>query len=108
MRKPISEQERKRRRKKQRGVPPPATFSLDDLPDDGLLMQKEVAAWTRQSVTWVEKLRYEERDGLEWVYFNGKPRCTVKSLKQVLQNNSTERRRVSEPFRKKQASIAES
>jgi hypothetical protein len=104
VRKPISEQERKRRRKKQRGVPPPPTFSLSELPDDGLLTQKEVAAWTRQSVTWAEKLRYEGRDRLEWVYFNGKPRCTVKSLKQVLQNNSTERRRVAEPFRKKSGS----
>ena len=64
MRKPISEQERKRRRRQQRGVPALPTFSLAELSDDVLLTQKEVAAWTRQSVTWVEKLRYEKRDGL--------------------------------------------
>ena len=104
MRRKITKQERIQRRKKQRGVPPPATFSLAELPDDSLLTQKEVSAVRRQSVTWTEKLRYEKRDDLEWIYDNGRPRCTVKSLKQVMQNNSTERRRVAEPFRKKSGS----
>ena len=93
MRKPLTEEERKQKRRKARGVPAPPTLSLAKLPDDVLLTQKEVAAWTRQSLTWVEKLRYEERDNLDLRYVNGKPRATAGSLKKVVAGDPTVRRR---------------
>ena len=92
MSKPLTEEERKRKRREQRGVPPLPTFSLTALADDVLLSQKEVAAWKRESVTWVEKNRYEERDGLEWRYVNGKPLCVAGSLKKVMKGNPAVRR----------------
>ena len=92
MSKPLSEEERKRKRREQRGVPPLPTFSLTALADDVLLTQKEVAAWKRESVTWTEKQRFEKRDGLEWKYIGGRPRCTVKSLKKVMQGDDSVRR----------------
>jgi hypothetical protein len=79
-------------RRKARGVPPPATFSLAELPDDGWLTQQEVAAVKRQSVGWTEKERYSGRDKLEWDYLNGWPRCRVGSLKKALASNSDVRR----------------
>jgi hypothetical protein len=92
MRKQLTWEERKQRRKKSRGVPAPPTFSLAELADDVLLTQKEVAAWTRQSITWTEKNRYEERDGLEWRYVNGKPLCVAGSLKKAVKGDPTIRR----------------
>ena len=63
-----------------RGMPPPATFSLDALPDDtvltqaevaairrqSLLTQAEVAAIRRQSLVYIERKRNAGTDGLTW------------------------------------------
>ena len=92
MRKPLTEQERQQKRREQRGVPALPAFSLTKLADDVLLTQKEVAAWKRESVTWTEKQRFEGRDGLEWRYINGRPRCTAGSLKKAMEGDPTVRR----------------
>jgi hypothetical protein len=81
------------RKERQHGVPPPPTFSLAALSDDTLLRQVEVAAVKRESVTYTEKKRYAGTDGLDWKYIGGWPRCTVGSLKKVMQSDPTKRLR---------------
>ena len=62
-----------------RGVPPPLTFDLNELPDNALLSQVEVAAAKRAAKISVEKKRLAEQDApLVWVYIDGgRPRCTA-------------------------------
>jgi hypothetical protein len=71
-------------KKRFRGVPPPLSFSIGALADDALLTEIEVAAASRESIIGVSKKRLAASDGLEWRYINGRPRCTVGSLKKKL------------------------
>ena len=58
-----------------RGVPAPLTFSVMALADDTHLTANEVSAAKRESRSATEKGRLLGRDGLTWVYVNGRPRC---------------------------------
>ena len=89
-----------------RGVPAPLTFSVMALADDTHLTANEVSAAKRESRSATEKGRLLGRDGLTWVYVNGRPRCLAGSLKKVLQGDSTVRLpAVKQPGRKKKKSI---
>ena len=74
-----------------RGMPPPATFSLDAPPDDTVLTQAEVAAIRRQSLVYTERKRNAGTDGLTWKYIDGRPRCLAGSLKKVMAGDPTVR-----------------
>jgi hypothetical protein len=54
-----------------RGVPPPASFSLQDLPDDAQLTEAEVAAIGRWSTNTVASWRRRPDHPLEWEYVAG-------------------------------------
>jgi hypothetical protein len=75
-----------------RSMPPPPTFALSMLDDAALLNQREIASVLRLSVIAVEKNRVTGRDGLEWVYVNGRPRATVGSLRRRLKQGKPLRR----------------
>ena len=80
-----------------RGTPPPATFSLDALPNDTVLTQAEVAAIRRQSLVYIERKRNAGTDGLTWRYIDGRPRCTAGSLKKVMAGDPATRLRSPKP-----------
>jgi hypothetical protein len=71
-------------KKRFRGIPPPVGFSLSTLADDQLLTEIETAAFKRQSIIGTQKKRLAGKDGLEWRYIDGRPRCVVGSLKKKL------------------------
>jgi len=55
-----------------RGTPPPADFSLTELPDDSLLTEYEVAALARLSTNTLAAWRKRERDHpLKWTTIRG-------------------------------------
>jgi hypothetical protein len=54
-----------------RGTPPPASFSLQDLPDDAQLTEVEVAAVGRWSTNTVAAWRRQPGHPLEWEYIVG-------------------------------------
>jgi len=55
-----------------RGTPPPADFSLTELPDDSLLTEYEVAALARLSTNTLAAWRKRERDHpLKWTVIGG-------------------------------------
>ena len=71
-------------KKRFRGIPPPLPFSLSTLTDDQLLTENETAAFKRESIIGTQKKRLAGKDGLEWRYIDGRPRCVVGSLKKKL------------------------
>jgi len=54
-----------------RGIPPPASFSLAELPDDAQLTEGEVAAVGRWSTNTVANWRRHPGHPLEWEYVAG-------------------------------------
>ena len=82
--------------KRFRGIPDPLPFSLGALADDQLLTENEVAALRRESISGAQKKRLSGRDGLEWVYVDGRPRCRVGSLKRKLAGSAVRLPSVSE------------
>jgi hypothetical protein len=54
-----------------RGTPPPASFSLAELPDDAQLTEGEVAAIGRWSTNTVASWRRRPDHPLEWEYVAG-------------------------------------
>jgi hypothetical protein len=54
-----------------RGVPPPATFSLEDLPDEALLKELEVAAVLRNAPPTLQDWRQQPDHPLEWLSLPG-------------------------------------
>ena len=76
-----------------RGVPPPATFSLDALPDDAQLRDVEVAAVVRQAVSTVTGWRQDPEHPLKWDYLpGGLPRTTAGRLRAYLASGRRRRR----------------
>jgi len=75
-----------RNRHGDRTVPPPPTFSLSDLPDDGLLTERDVAAIGRWAVITVNGWRYQRRPhGLKWITIpGGQIRYLVRDLRAYL------------------------
>jgi len=65
-------QDQKRDRHGFRGTPPPASFSLRDLPDDAQLTEAEVAAVGRWSTNTVAAWRRQPGHPLEWELVAGK------------------------------------
>jgi hypothetical protein len=87
-----AEQPKRKHPKGDRGVPPLPTFKLSELDDDVLLTQREVAAVLREAVITTETRRLSGNDDLVWVYLQGRPRATVRSLRQVLRGGPRQRR----------------
>ena len=66
---------------------PHQDFILSELPYDAHLTQYEVAQVRRQTVSWVEKARLNDTDGLKWVYVDGRPRCLAGSLQEKMKGS---------------------
>ena len=81
-----------KKRIRDRGVPPPPAFDLWKLPDGAELRPQDVAAWKRQALSYVERLRREGTDGLEWKIVGHRPRTTVGSLKKAMRAVTVEGR----------------
>jgi hypothetical protein len=64
--------EQKRDRHGFRGTPPPASFSLRDLPDDALLTEHEVASVGRWSTNTLASWRRQPSHPLTWELVAGK------------------------------------
>jgi hypothetical protein len=69
---PKREQDQKRDRHGFRGTPPPASFSLQELPDDAQLTEAEVAAIGRWSTNTVASWRRQPGHPLQWERVAGK------------------------------------
>jgi hypothetical protein len=54
-----------------RGTPPPATFSLAELPDDALLTELETAALARLSTNTLTQWRRRSNRQLPWIVIAG-------------------------------------
>jgi hypothetical protein len=68
-----------------RGTPPPAQFSLAELPDDSLLTEYEVAAVARLSTNTLATWRKRDDHPLKWVKIGGgRVRYRAGALKQFL------------------------
>jgi hypothetical protein len=83
------DREQKRDRHGFRGTPPPASFSLADLPDDALLTEYEVAAVGRWSTNTLAAWRRQPGHPLEWELLAGKyVRCRAGNLKRYMAGDS--------------------
>jgi hypothetical protein len=68
-----------------RGTPPPAQFSLAELPDDSLLTEYEVAAVARLSTNTLATWRKRDDHPLKWLTIGGgRIRYRVAAVKQYL------------------------
>src|SRR6516165_9037838 len=74
-----------RRKRGFRGTPPPAQFSLAELPDDSLLTEYEVAAVARLSTNTLSTWRKRPDHPLKWTAIGGgRIRYRVAAVKQYL------------------------
>jgi hypothetical protein len=89
-----------------RGTPPPADFSLTELPDDSLLTEYEVAALARLSTNTLAAWRKRERDHpLKWTTIRGgRVRYRAGDVRQFIA--SGERPRPGRPRKKADAAPA--
>jgi hypothetical protein len=71
MRKALPKRDLKRDRHGFRGTPPPASFSLQELPDDAQLTEGEVAAVGRWSTNTLAAWRRRPDHPLKWDYVAG-------------------------------------
>jgi hypothetical protein len=69
---PTASKEGNRDRHGFRGTPPPASFSLQDLPDDAQLTEGEVASVGRWSISTVASWRRQPDHPLQWERVAGK------------------------------------
>jgi len=77
-----------------RGLPPPAVFSLAEMPDDGLLTESEAAAAARISRNTLQAWRRLPNHALPWtVIHGGRIRYTAGDLKRFLGSGSPHARK---------------
>jgi len=91
---PPKQQGDRRKRHGFRGMPPPPTFSLKELPDDAHLREEEVAAILRISRSTVTSKRLKQLDHpLVWVTLpGGFVRAIAGSLREYVKNGVSRRR----------------
>ena len=81
-----------------RGTPPPATFSLAELPDDALLSELEVAALTRLSTNTLTQWRRRSNRQLPWIVIaGGRVRYLAGAVRQFLASGEPRRSRRKPP-----------
>ena len=91
---PESESDPPRDRHGFRGTPPPATFSLAALPDDGLLTELETAALTRLSTNTLTQWRRRSNRRLPWIVIaGGRVRYLAGDVRQFLASGEPRRPR---------------
>jgi hypothetical protein len=73
-----------KRRRKNRGMPPPATFDIDTLPDSSNLTALEAAAVIRRTPGALEQWRRDPNHPLKWRYVDGRPLYRVDALRDYL------------------------
>src|SRR3954470_22464799 len=75
-----------RRRARFRGVAPPPSFSLKDIPPDAVLSTRETSALTRLSIAQLDTLRHTQPDHpLRWFRVNARTiRYTSESVRAFL------------------------
>ena len=77
-----------------RGTPPPATFSLAELPDDALLTELETAAVTRLSTNTLTQWRRRSNRQLPWIVIaGGRVRYLAGAVRQFLASGEPRRPR---------------
>ncbi len=73
-----------KRHRKNRGVPPPATFDIDTLPDSSTLTALEAAAVIRRTPGALEQWRRDPNHPLKWRYVDGRPLYRVDAVQDYL------------------------
>jgi hypothetical protein len=73
-----------KRHRKNRGVPPPATFDIDTLPDSSNLTALEAAAVIRRTPGALEQWRRDPNHPLKWRYVDGRPLYRVDAVRDYL------------------------
>lgn len=73
-----------KRRRKNRGVPPPAAFDIDTLPDSSNLTALETAAVIRRTPGALEQWRRDPNHLLKWRYVDGRPLYRVDAVRDYL------------------------
>ena len=73
-----------KRGRKNRGVPPPATFDIDALPDSSNLTALETAAVIRRTPGALEQWRRDPNHPLKWRYVDGRPLYRVDAVRDYL------------------------
>jgi hypothetical protein len=73
-----------KRRRKNRGIPPPAAFDIDTLPDSSNLTALETAAVIRRTPGALEQWRRDANHPLKWRYVDGRPLYRVDAVRDYL------------------------
>lgn len=73
-----------KRHRKNRGMPPPATFDIDTLPDSSNLTALEAAAVIRRTPGALEQWRRNPNHPLKWRYVDGRPLYRVDAVRDYL------------------------
>jgi hypothetical protein len=74
----------KKRRRKNRGMPPPATFDIEKLPDGSNLTALETAAVIRRTPGALEQWRRDPNHPLRWRYVDGRPLYRIDAVRDYL------------------------
>ncbi|MBW5438477.1 hypothetical protein FXB41_28055 [Bradyrhizobium canariense] len=70
--------------RKNRGMPPPATFDFDALPNSSNLTALEAAAVIRRTPGALEQWRRDPNHPLKWRYVDGRPLYRVDAVRDYL------------------------
>jgi hypothetical protein len=73
-----------KRCRKNRGIPPPAAFDIDTLPDSSNLTALEAAAVVRRTPGALEQWRRNPNHPLKWRYVDGRPLYRVDAVRDYL------------------------
>ncbi|MET4320760.1 hypothetical protein ABIC02_004527 [Bradyrhizobium sp. RT5a] len=73
-----------KRPRKNRGMPPPATFDFDTLPNSSNLTALEAAAVIRRTPGALEQWRRDPNHPLKWRYVDGRPLYRVDAVRDYL------------------------
>jgi hypothetical protein len=73
-----------KRRRKNRGMPPPATFDIEKLPDSSNLTALEAAAVIRRTPGALEQWRRDPNHPLKWRYVDGRPLYRADAVREYL------------------------
>jgi hypothetical protein len=73
-----------KRHRKNRGVPPPAKFDIDTLPNSSNLTALEAAAVVRRTPGALEQWRRNPNHPLKWRYVDGRPLYRVDAVRDYL------------------------